>query len=110
MQFWDVPGGPEPIFEEHQLDGLHGWAAHLQVGIAPFAEALIAAKVFVAHVEATDEGAFAIADDDFPVVSEVQLKTRPPMAVDAERVALDAGFFEGVEVAARELVGADFVE
>ena len=67
-------------------------------------------KIFIAHVETAEQGHLAVTDDDLAVVAEVELQPRPPIAVDAERMALDSGVLEFLQVVPRQLVRADFVE
>lgn len=108
--FGDVVGGPEPILEKDQLDGLHGGATEAEVGVAPGAEALAFAEVFVADIQSAHEGLAAVDDDDLAVVAEVQLQARPPVAVGAEGAGLDAGVLHLAQVGFGEFVGTELVE
>ena len=106
----NVGGGPEPNFEKDHLHGLHRWTSDAQVCVAPGTEAGVAAEIVVTDVQSTDECVFAINDDNFAVVAEINLQTGPPVAVGPERAALDAGFTHLAKVRGGKFVGADFVE
>ena len=110
VQFRHLVRRPEPVFQKHQLDRLHHRSAHFQVSVPPLAEALVAPEIFIAHVQSADERHLAIAHHDLAVIAEIQLKPRPPIAVDAERMALDSSRPEFLQVAPRQLVRADFIK
>ncbi len=108
--FGDVVGGPEPVLEKDELDGLHGGTAEAEVGVTPSAEAFASAEVFVADIQSAHEGFAAVDDDDLAVVAKVQLEARPPVAVGAEGAGLDAGLLHFAQVGLGEFVGTELVE
>ena len=80
------------------------------MGVPPAAEALVAAEIFVAHVQPADERRLAVAHHDLAVVAEIELQARPPVTVDSKGLALDSRRLHRLEIAPRQLVRADLVE
>lgn len=64
----------EPVFAPGELNGEGGGPDEVEVGIAPGGELWVFAEVFVADVDATEEGFAAVDDDDFAVLAEVDLE------------------------------------
>ena len=110
MQLKKSISRPIPVLQISELDRLNGRATQAQVGVAPSTEAYVATEVFVADVEAADEGFASVGHNDFSVVAEVQLQPRPPETIRSEGMALDAGFLEFAQVFSGKFVGADFVK
>src|SRR3546814_1489960 len=74
VQLRHLAGGPEPVLGEAQLDRLHHRAGDAQMGIAPGAHRGAAAEVFIAEVQAADEGKTAVGDEDLAVIAEIELE------------------------------------
>ena len=58
--------------------------------ITPWAKSAAPAHVFVAHIQATEEGDSGVCDDQFAVVAEIDLKISAKLAVRYEWLDGDA--------------------